>query len=187
MKRFSQVGSILIGFLLGVIAIGVINLVNAPPRGTPIKINPPPSPLPLRVHVNGAIQNPGVYTLPPGSIIQDAINTAGGITHSATLDNLNLASPLKDGQLIYVYSSEENEPASPLAATQNNPNSPSINLNTASASDLETLPGIGPSLAEKIIEFRQLNGPFESLDDLLAVSGIGPSKLEDIRDYTVIR
>jgi competence protein ComEA len=187
MKSSTQAGNILIGFLLGVIAIGAINLVTAPPRGNPIELEPPPSPAPIRVHVNGAIQNPGVYTLPADSIVQDAINAAGGITYSATLDNINLASPIEDGQLIYIYSSEESEVNSLLAATQNNPNSPKINLNTASASDLETLPGIGPSLAEKIIEFRQVNGPFDTLDDLLAVSGIGPSKLDEIRDYAVVR
>jgi competence protein ComEA len=187
MNRFSQAGNILIGFLLGAIALGAINLITAPPRGTSIEIEPPPTPAPVRVHVNGAIHHPGVYTLPAGSIVQDAIVAAGGVTHSAITDNLNLASPIEDGELIYIFSSEEDEQNSQPSNPSDNPISPKINLNTASASDLETLPGIGPSIAGKIIEFRQINGPFETLDDLLAISGIGPSKLDEIRDYAVVR
>jgi competence protein ComEA len=187
MNSFSRIGNILIGFLLGLIAIGVINLISAPPRGYPIQLDPPPTASPIRVHVNGAVMHPGVYSLPQGSIVQDAITAAGGSTYTASLENINLASPLKNGQLIYIFNSEEIEQNSLLTPTQSNPNFPKINLNTADASDLVNLPGIGPSLAGMIIEYRQANGPFEDLDDLLAVSGIGPSKLEAIKDYAVVR
>jgi competence protein ComEA len=187
MKHFPRIGNILIGFLLGLIAMGVINLISVPARGFPIQLDPPPTASPFRIHVNGAVLNPGVYNLPQGSIVQDAINAAGGSTYTASLENINLASPLKDGQLIYIFNSEEIEQNSLLTPTQINPNFPKINLNTADASDLVNLPGIGPSLADMIIEYRQANGPFEDLDDLLAVSGIGPSKLEGIKDYAVVR
>jgi competence protein ComEA len=187
MKNFPQVGNILIGFLLGVISVGVINLVTAPPRGKPIELLPPPTPSPLRVHVNGAVQNPGIYTLPADSIVQDAINAAGGLTQSAVLHNLNLASPLEDGELIYINSPDESGQGNLLSSTLLNPDTPKINLNIATASEMELLPGIGPSLAQKIIDFRQENGPFETIEDLLDVSGIGPSKLEEIREHVVIR
>jgi competence protein ComEA len=187
MKNLPQIGNILIGFLLGVISVGVINLVTSPPRGRPIELNPPPTPSPIRVHVNGAIENPGVYTLPADAITQDAIDAAGGVSDGAYLDNINLASQLKDGAQIYVPSLNENEGETTLSSSPTNPTHPRININTAAASDLELLPGIGPSLAQKIIEFRQENGPFETIEDLLDVSGIGPSKLEEIRDHVTIR
>lgn len=187
MNRTSQIGNILIGFLLGVISVSVINLVTAPPRGTPIELSPPPSPAPIRVHVNGAINSPGVYTLVPGSIAQDAIDAAGGPTDSAMLLNINLASPLEDGELIYIYSTDEHQQDPHLSSTPSDPNTPKINVNTATASDLELLPGIGPSLAQSIVEFRGNNGPFETVEDLLDISGIGPAKLEEIKDYIVVR
>ena len=101
MKHFPRIGNVLIGFLLGLIAMGVINLISVPARGFPIQLDPPPTASPFRIHVNGAVLNPGVYNLPQGSIVQDAINAAGGSTYTASLENINLASPLKDGQLIY--------------------------------------------------------------------------------------
>ena len=106
MKKLPQVGNILIAFLLGAISVGIINLVTAPPRGEPIELNPLPTHSPIRVHVNGEIHFPGVYTLAHDSIVQDAINAAGGLTQAASLTNINLASPLKDGELIYIYSVE---------------------------------------------------------------------------------
>jgi competence protein ComEA len=119
--------------------------------------------------------------------VQDAIDAAGGITSSADLESINLASPLDNGELIYIYPSSETDGERSLATSPTIPNTPLLNINTANASDLESLPGIGPSIAGKIIEFRQANGPFETLDDLLAISGIGPSKLEEIRDFVVVR
>jgi competence protein ComEA len=94
---------------------------------------------------------------------------------------------LKDGAQIYVPSLNENEGETTLSSSPTNPTHPRININTAAASDLELLPGIGPSLAQKIIEFRQENGPFETIEDLLDVSGIRPSKLEEIRDHVTNR
>jgi competence protein ComEA len=187
MKNYPQLVNILIGFLLGVVALLAINLISAPARGLPIELIPPPTPQPLRIHVNGAIENPGVYTLPAGSIVQDAISQAGGITASADLSNTNLASPLADGQLVYIYSTSETDVRNDDPTTSANPNTAKINLNTASVSDLESLPGIGPSLAEEIVNFRSENGPFETVENLLEVSGIGPVKLEQLRDYVLVR
>lgn len=187
MKNYPQLVNILIGFLLGVVAVLGINLISAPRRGLPIELNPPPTPQPIRIHVNGAVRYPGVYTLPPGSIVQDAVDLAGGTTDSADMRNTNLASPLSDGELVYIYSSSELETGSNNPTSPENPNTAKLNLNTATLSELETLPGIGPSLAEEIVNFRSEHGPFEIVDDLLEVSGIGPAKLEQLKDYVVVR
>jgi competence protein ComEA len=136
------------------------------------------------VHVSGAVNTPGVYALANGSIVQDAIDSAGGATLDASFETINLAAPLHDGQLITIARVSEVTPVSQPA-----PGTPSqkININTARETDLESLPGIGPSLAAKIIEFRQQNGPFSTLDDLLQVSGIGTSKLAQIEEFIVVR
>jgi competence protein ComEA len=137
----------------------------------------------LSIHVAGAAERPGVYLLPHGSIVQDALDAAGGPTSSADLDRINLAADLEDGQRVYVpqmtasgtLTSEEVRPSEIDPALM-------ININTAGAAELELLPGIGPSLAKEIMEHRSANGLFNTADDLLAVSGIGPAKVEQIRD-----
>jgi len=187
MKSFPQIGNFLVGLFLVIIIAAVINLVTAQPRGIPIELSPPPTPAPVRVHVNGAVNYPGVYSLPHRSIVQDAIEAAGGLTSVASIENINLASPLKDGQLIYIFSKEESTTESSHNPPSSNTTIPPININTADVSDLERLPGIGPSLAGKIVEFRQLNGPFETVEQLLEVSGIGPSKLDEIKEHIVVR
>lgn len=187
MKSFPQIGNFLVGLFLVIIIAAVINLVTAQPRGIPIELSPPPTPAPVRVHVNGAVSHPGVYSLPYRSIVQDAIEAAGGLTSVASIENINLASPLKDGQLIYIFSNEESTTESSHISPSSNTTIPPININTADVSDLERLPGIGPSLAGKIVEFRQLNGPFETVEQLLEVSGIGPSKLDEIKEHIVVR
>ncbi|HOJ93181.1 MAG TPA: ComEA family DNA-binding protein [Dictyoglomaceae bacterium] len=139
------------------------------------------------VHVAGDVRNPGVYKLGEEARVIDAINLAGGPLSSADLDRLNLADFLKDGDKIQVPSknipSFQNSPSSkvqvPLANTEN---SERININLASKAELETLPGIGPILAERIIQYREENGNFSSLSDLLEVKGIGEKKIEKIKD-----
>jgi len=139
------------------------------------------------VHVAGDVRNPGVYKLGEEARVIDAINLAGGPLSSADLDRLNLADFLKDGDKIQVPSksilSSQSAPSSnmqvPLASTEN---SEKININLASKAELETLPGIGPILAERIIQYREEKGNFSSLSDLLEVKGIGEKKLEKIKD-----
>jgi competence protein ComEA len=193
MKFHTKLIILLIGILLGLLGAGILDLLSSKPRGSPITLLPPPSPSPLRIHVTGAVHSPGVYTLSPGSIVQDAIEAAGGALPDASLGLINLATPLRDGQQIHLASTEEN------ASSEENPSStePSasylsstsskLNINTADEPELESLPGIGPSLAEKIVEYRRKNGPFTSIEDLLNVPGIGPAKLEQIQNLIVIR
>ncbi len=169
--------------LLGMLAAGAMFLLSSKPRGDPVQLKPPPTPEPLKVHVTGAVLAPGVYRLPPASIIEDAIDIAGGALPEADLSIINLAAPLLDGQQVFVpgpgdlerpSGSASGQPATdPLGA---------IHINTATAAELQLLPGIGPVLAQKIIEYRDSHGPFARAEDLLNVSGIGPSTLEAIQD-----
>jgi competence protein ComEA len=185
LRRFS---TFLAGILTGLLSAGLLFIFISKPRGKPIELFPPPPPSPLRVHVAGAILHEGVYELPPGSITQQAIDAAGGPTEGAILEALNLAAPLEDGQQIYVPAANSTATASWVAQpTTSKATGELINVNTATAPELERLPGIGPSIAQKIIDCREEHGPFLAPDDLLLVSGIGPTKLDQIRDLITFR
>jgi competence protein ComEA len=147
--------------------------------------NPSPAvtatPQPLRVYVSGAVQQPDVYTLPPGSIVKDAVLVAGGPARDADMDRINLASSLADGQQVYVP--KQGEESLPVQPSSLQPASGGkVNINTADAATLETLPGIGPALAQRILDFRQASGPFERIEDVMEVSGIGPGIFDQIRE-----
>jgi len=151
------------------------------------------------VHVAGAVKRAGLYRLPPNSRVADAIEQAGGANKHADLDALNLAEPLHDGQKIHVpRKGETRTPAVSSTPLPHEPRSASpavataaplfpINLNTATAEQLEAIPGIGPVLAQRIIEYRQVHGKFQSVDELLEVRGIGPKRLEDMRSYVTVK
>jgi len=139
------------------------------------------TPRPLRVYISGAVQQPDVYALPPDSIVKDALLAAGGPASDADLDRINLASPVADGQHVYVPHLNEENP--PVAPPSNQPSAGGkVNINTADASALESLPGIGPALAQRIVDHRQANGPFSQIEDIVQVSGIGPATFEKLRD-----
>lgn len=140
----------------------------------------------LVVHVAGAVEQPGVRELPAGSRVTDAISAAGGATDAADLDVLNLAAPVVDGQQVYVP--ERGEMPPPSTATQSAPGSATalVNINTADQTALETLPGIGPSLAQRIVDHRTEHGPFASVESLTDVSGIGPATMERIADLVTV-
>lgn len=155
-----------------------IHLTTSTPPATPAAT---PTPRPLRVYVSGAVHHPDVYTLPPESIVKDALVAAGGATDEADLDRINLASPVADGQHIYVPRlGEENPPVpSPPGAS---PSEGKININTADSAALEALPGIGPVTAQRIIDYRLANGPFTQIEEIMDVSGIGPATFDGIKD-----
>ncbi len=154
---------------------------------------PTPTPSPLRVYVSGEVQKPGVYRLPPESLVVDAIEQAGGATNQADLVAINLAHPLTDGEQIYVPSQEESSGPPPPVSGGNSEHAkkPSsaqeltrpVDVNTASAEELEQLPGIGPAMAQRIIEGR----PYSSVEDLLRVKGIGEATLKKLRPYIEVR
>ena len=141
---------------------------------------------PILVDVAGWVRRPGVYTFVDGDRVIDAIDAAGGARHGASLSSLNLAAPLADGSQILVP--KGSEAPVPAGSTGASPGAPSalININTATATELETLSGIGEVIAQAIIDHRTENGPFASVDALLDVSGIGDATLEEIRDAVTV-
>lgn len=140
------------------------------------------------VHVAGAVKRPGVYEFPAGTRAHEAVDAAGGLTGKANAGAVNLASPLTDGQQLYIPEQGESVPPAGSGLGGGAGTVPgggaavsgTVNLNTATSEELQRLPGIGPALAERIIEFRERNGPFGSLAELDAVSGIGPAILAQL-------
>jgi competence protein ComEA len=139
--------------------------------------------------VSGAVQKPDVYTLLPGSIVKDAILAAGGADADADLGRINLAYPLGDGQQVYVPRQGEGslpDRLQPAPASILQPASSRVNINAAGQAELETLPGIGPALATRILDYRQTHGSFQSIDEIVNVAGIGDALLEKIRDLITV-
>lgn len=136
-------------------------------------------PAELVVHVAGAVAAPGVYVLDADDRVHDAVQLAGGAAPSAELSRVNLAAPLSDGA--YVYVPAEGETTLPVPAEGSATSEGRVSLNTASATELETLPGVGTVTAEAIIAHRELVGAFSTVDELLDVRGIGEAKLEAVR------
>jgi competence protein ComEA len=146
------------------------------------QINPPPAT--IMVHIEGQVAKPGVYTLPEGTRLVDLVETAGGLTGEAAV-KINLAQRLNDEAFIYIPAEGEAASADPFnsgfiqtsgSASQNG----LVNINTADQRQLESLPGIGPVLAERIIEYRSQHGPFKNVQELKNVSGIGDVKFRDL-------
>ncbi|MDJ0767830.1 MAG: helix-hairpin-helix domain-containing protein [Ilumatobacter sp.] len=140
------------------------------------------------VHVAGAVHAAGVHELSAGARVHAAIAAAGGATDDADLDGLNLAAPVVDGQRIYVPVHGEVDPATVSTGPVGDAGEASgpLDLNDATASQFETLPGVGPSTAAAIVDDRTRNGPFASVDELDRVPGIGPAKLAAIRDLVTV-
>jgi competence protein ComEA len=148
--------------------------INAAPEIIPITIAEPE----IFVDVTGAVNNPGVYTLTGRSRVIDAIKAAGDSAPGADLSTINLARVLNDGEQIYVDSTVINSSGQRVSKKQ--PMGP-ININRATARQLDALDGIGPVIAARIVEYRKVNGSFLSIDDLQKVSGIGAAKFAQIK------
>ena len=172
---WTKAGLLGFGVIVGILLAGIIFLISSPPRGEPVRLSPPPSPIPILVHVTGAVINPGVFTLPVGSRVGEAIDAAGGPHLDADLSGLNLAAPLQDGDLVRVPFKVPTQAPSAVM-TQDRAEPPTlnetpipatpglININSATLAELDTLPGIGPIKAQSIIDFREVHGPFTSID-----------------------
>lgn len=144
------------------------------------------------VHVAGAVAAPGVYSLPEGARIAEAVELAGGFSEDASIDSVNLAQRIADGERIYIPTSEEVEgslTSGVPAAVGSSPGSAAgskVNLNAATVDELDALPGVGPSTAQKIVADREANGPFASVEDLMRVSGIGEKKFAELKDRVIV-
>jgi len=158
----------------------------------------PSGPIVVVVHVAGAVQKPGVYRLPFDSRVIDAVKAAGGATGKADLNAINLARKLGDGEQILIPARGETPSVSARGAVKpavkskkggsgsssrkiSSPAEGQVNINTADSHELQRLPGIGPAMAARILEYRKTQGPFRRIEDLREVKGIGPKKLEKLR------
>lgn len=162
-------------------------VVDAAERAPATDDDAPAAPVAVEVvvlHVVGAVVEPGIVELPLGARVVDAIASAGGPTDDADLAGVNLARVLADGEQLHVPRVGEAPPAAPGGAAPAADGR--VNLNTADAAALETLPGVGPAIAARIIAWRDANGPFRSVDELTAVSGIGERTLEGLRDRATV-
>ena len=152
----------------------------------------------MAVHVTGEVKNPGVVKVKEGSRIEDVIEAAGGLTENADTTNINLAYMIEDGMKIRIPSSNEEDIEANyisvdsgkgviISEENNNTSNLIVNINTADETELEQLPGIGPSIASKIIEYRNQNGKFKNIEDIKNVTGIGESKYEKIKDFIKVK
>lgn len=196
---------VLLGVMAGFVLAGVLIFVSRAPAGAPIVLQPAPTKAPLVVHVIGAVPRPGLYEFAEGARNQDAIDAAGGLLSSANANAVNLAALLTDGQQLNIpylegqatteestslelpgspstddFSSATVEPSSTAANTE------LININTAALEELDSLPGIGPTIAQRIIDYRTENGPFFSIEEIMDVSGIGPATFDEIKNLITV-
>lgn len=138
------------------------------------------------VHVVGAVHAPGLYELPEGSRVADALGKAGGATPKADLESLNLAAPVADGLQVVVPRRQAGGAAARAAASGSAAGkSGPVHLNSATAEELEALPGVGPVTAQKIVAHREKHGAFRAVEELEAVPGIGPKRVDQLRDLVV--
>ena len=151
------------------------------------------------VHITGAVKSPGIVKLKEGSRIEDAINKAGGLNEDADITNVNLAYILEDGIKIKIPSSldvtevqnenilNSDSGENIVEEFENSDENSLLNINKATKQDLQNLPGIGVSLASKIIEYREENGKFANIEDIKNVNGIGESKYENIKEHICVK
>ena len=181
-----QIAYVMIGVLVGFILAGSVFLVTRLPAGKPIALEPAPTKVPIEVHVVGGVVKPGVYKLPEGSRVQDAIDAAGGLLADADTSKLNLAAKLEDGQQLQIGGGSGTPPPATGAPFSVIPTQSStgdlIDINNASLEELSSLPGIGATTAQNIIDYRDQNGPFVQIEDIMNVPGIGPSTFDSIRN-----
>jgi len=197
-----QVLYVLMGVLAGFLLAGVVFFISRLPSGETIALQPAPTVAPIAVDVTGAVTRPGLYKFPENSRVQDAIDAAGGLLADANTTAINLAARLEDGKQLnipykdgaapaaatedpaFIVTSPDGAPSEPTPETS--PEATLIDINTATLEQLDTLPGVGPSTAQKIIDYRETNGPFASIEDIMNVSGIGPATFDNIQDLITV-
>ena len=138
----------------------------------------------IYIDIKGAVNNPGVYQLNSNLLVDDAIKAAGGITADADLDQINLAQKIQDEMVIYVPRTGEDNPSTNQSG--NSSENSKVNINTADVQQLQTLNGIGQKKAEMIVDYRNKNGNFKSVDDLINVQGLGAKTVDNLRDQVTV-
>ena len=140
----------------------------------------------ITVDVKGAVKSPGIYDLPVGSRVNDAVQKAGGLTDNADSKSLNLAQKISDEALVYVPTKEEVANQESYSNATGNKESKKVNLNKASLEELKQVKGLGAKRAQDIIDHRESNGKFKSVDELKKVSGIGAKTIEKLKEYVTV-
>jgi competence protein ComEA len=161
------------GVLIGLLAAGIIWLAVKPARGEQVTLLPTATPGSLTVYVSGAVATPGVYILPAGSRVEAAVTAAGGLLPGAEANNINLALLVVDGQQVNV----------PGIVDTSHVNAGRVNINTATLDELGNLPGIGPTAAQAILDYRLQHGPFQVIQEIQNVPGIGPATFAVIQNF----
>lgn len=180
-RLFTLLGVILLSALLA----GVLLVAASPPRGAPVSLLPAATMAPLWVDISGAVNQPGLYELPPGSRVLNALTAAGGLAANAAVEQVNQTALLHDGEKIVIPSvGADGFSSSPANKTQNLavPAEKKVNLNTASQDELMELPGIGATKAASIITYREAHSGFQSIEEIQEVDGIGPETFESLKD-----
>ncbi len=189
MQNLKFLLNLVAGTLFGLFLAALVWVVTRNPSGQAVMLRPAPTEKPIIVHISGAVPRPGVYALPKGARVQDAVSAAGGFLAEADKESINLAQPLEDGQRLDIPFLEGFSPVLPTPVVERSvspQDTDLVNINTATSFELETLPGIGPTIAQKIIEYREQNGPFLSTEDIINVPGIGPGTYERIKDLITV-
>ena len=168
--------NIALGVLVGLLAAGLIWLAARQPRGEAVTLLPSPTTRSVTVYISGAVATPGVYTLSEGSRVDDVILLAGGFLPNAEQEGINLAAMLQDGEQLDV----------PVRSAATHVSGGRININIATVEELSTLPGIGPTAAQNIFNYRLEHGPFQFIQDIQNVSGIGPATYDEIKDLIMV-
>ncbi|HBS08760.1 MAG TPA: competence protein ComEA [Microbacterium sp.] len=184
-RRRWGVGAVVIlalGGLAIAVIVGIVRGAGSAQSLAPAPVTVATASTSLYVHVSGAVNAPGLYVLHADARVVDAVAAAGGLAEDAEATGVNLARPVSDGEQVIVPRVGEAPAAGPAGVTADG----RVNLNSADEGALDTLPGVGPAIAGRIIEWREANGRFASVDDLLSVSGIGPKMLESLRDLVTV-
>jgi competence protein ComEA len=188
---------VLLGVLAGFILAGALLLVVRTPSGKPVELMPAPTKTPILVNVIGAVPRPGLYELPEGSRVHNAVDAAGGFLAEADTTAINLAAVLEDGQQLDIPYLDgagttpvpNTTPGSTRVPGQITPSPVSddlLNINTATVDQLDDLPGIGPTTAQNIVDYRTQHGPFQRIQDLMNVPGIGPATFDRLKDLITV-
>jgi competence protein ComEA len=164
------------GIVMGLLAGGLIWIITSPPRGKPISFAATSTNSPIVVFVSGAVVYPGVYEIPQGSRINDAIERAGGFLPIADVSGLNLAALVADGDQIDIS----------VTSSLGIPDEKLIDINSATIEELDSLPGIGLTAAKNIVEFRSKNGNFQEIEEIQKVAGIGTITFEKIKNLITV-
>lgn len=183
----TRIGLAIVGLVAAVAVVYALFQALDERSAPPIVIEDAAATLPVVVEVRGEIEAPGVYELAPGARLQDAIAAASGLTKDADLSTVNLARRLRDGELVVILArpAPGSTPMVPVGGDEDAAGEDSrvrININTATADELEALPGVGDVTAARIIAYREENGPFRTVDDLIHVQGISDRTIDGFRE-----